>query len=123
MTTQGTVPVEPSSAAQQTLPGNTGRAEPAWLSQGQTAEIHPGQAVAGGAQVGTGTQLKKCERSLGQKRTLLRQRGLYKVQVGSDELGPRARIKEKAFPRRSSHEGGKQRMGDRRYTVPEAARP
>lgn len=89
-----------------------------WLSQRQTAEIRPGQAVASGAQVGMGTQLRKPERSLGQKRTLLGQRVLYKVQVGSDELGPRARIKEKSFPHRSSHEGGKQRMGDRRHTVP-----
>lgn len=98
-------------------PRNTGREEPTWLSQRQTAEIRPEQAVASGAQVGMGTQLRKPERSLGQKRTLLGQRVLYKVQVGSDELGTRARIK-KSFPHRSSHEGGKQRMGDRRHTVP-----
>lgn len=63
----------------------------------------------------------KSEGSLGEKCTLLGQRVLYKVHVGSGELGPRTRIKEKSFPHRSNHEGEKQRMGDKRLTVPKAA--
>lgn len=42
---------------------------------------------------------------------------LYKAWVGSGKLGPGTRREGKPFPHRSSHEAGKQRMGDRRHTV------